>query len=111
MNLDPWTVALSHFEPKYSTLVGVMEQGPITKAKVIKKRNKWCVTFTEVWKADSDGAYTLDIDSKTFDDYIEWADTELKKWNCIRLSWDTWQFASKVEAEKFVLIFALKWDQ
>jgi hypothetical protein len=46
------------------------------------------------------------------DDIVEWTDKELTKWkDCRRIAWDMWQFKSKREAEKFITLFHLIWQQ
>ena len=37
---------------------------------------------------------------------------KLKDWpNCNRMAWDMWDFKSRREAEKFITLFHLSWDQ
>jgi len=50
--------------------------------------------------------------SSKLDQCIEWAAERLKSWSDVRrVSWDMWDFKSRRDAEKFITIFHLSWDQ
>ena len=43
---------------------------------------------------------------------IEWVDSQLKDWkDCNRMAWDMWDFKHRNDAEKFITVFHLSWDQ
>jgi hypothetical protein len=50
--------------------------------------------------------------NQQFDDCVNWVEEKLKNWpNCNRMAWDMWDFKSKKDAEKFITLFYLSWDQ
>jgi len=50
--------------------------------------------------------------SRSLDRAVEWTTEKLKNWpNCTRKSWDMWDFKSKHDAEKFITLFHLSWQQ
>lgn len=104
---DPWIGILKALEPDYERLHNMSSKSPIINPEIWKNaRNKWAITLQEHWDhvALSEGPHTVD-----FHDIVFWSDIELKKWDCIRTSYDTWQFKSKRDAEKFKTLFLLKW--
>jgi hypothetical protein len=47
-----------------------------------------------------------------FEDCINWADKTLKDWpDCKRMSFDMWDFKYRKDAEKFITLFYLSWEQ
>lgn len=47
-----------------------------------------------------------------FDNCIRWTDEKLKDWpDCKRMSWDMWDFKHRSDAEKFITLFHLSWEQ
>ena len=50
--------------------------------------------------------------TKNLDNCVKWAEEKLKDWpNCNRMAWDMWDFKSRRDAEKFVTLFHLTWQQ
>ena len=50
--------------------------------------------------------------TRKLDDCIKWAEEKLKEWpDCDRKAWDMWDFKSRREAEKFLTVFHLSWEQ
>jgi hypothetical protein len=59
--------------------------------------------------ADDAGNY---VPSKKLDECVNWVDEKLKEWpNCSRKAWDMWDFKSRREAEKFIILFHLSWAE
>lgn len=59
--------------------------------------------------SDDAGNY---IPSTKLDECINWVGDKLKNWpNCYRKAWDMWDFESKHDAEKFITVFHLSWQQ
>lgn len=103
---DPWAHIVKAIEPEIDKLTRIMAQGSVIKP-VLTRNNKgaWAITITR----DSYDQYYIDNDIENFNNRIEWAITELENWDCWRSSYDTWIFASKDEAEKFMTYYILKW--
>ena len=50
--------------------------------------------------------------SRTLDECVKWVDEKLKEWpKCRRVAWDMWDFEYRKDAEKFLIIFHLSWQQ
>jgi hypothetical protein len=46
------------------------------------------------------------------DDCVDWVTEKLKDWpDCHRKAWDMWDFKHRKDAEKFITVFHLSWDQ
>jgi hypothetical protein len=98
--------------PEYSNLKYSMEKGPSIKPVLTKVKNQWRLTLEEEWYHDSGGSYTINSGSVMLDDIVEWTEKELTKWkDCNRTAWDMWQFKYKRDAEKFITLFHLIWQQ
>lgn len=107
---DSWTQVIEALEPNYQNLKSIMETGPEIKPALYLNRNKkWRVTIQEVWP---DNIEKISVNNSELDQLVEWSVEELKKWKGIRrVAWDSWDFPTKREAEKFVIIFNLSWSQ
>ena len=105
---DSWTQVLEAFEPKYQDLKRAMDSGPIIKPVLYQSGNKkWRVTLEEVWPAE-----VIDSGSTALDRSVEWVAEELKKWSSAkRMAWDTWDFPTRRDAERFIIIYNLTWSQ
>ena len=98
--------------PEYADLKDAVDRGPIFTTKIVRKGKKWLITLQEQWPVGSSGSYTLLPNNIILDDIIAWSEEILKKWTtCKRTSWDSWEFKSKRDAEKFQTIFYLSWDK
>jgi len=50
--------------------------------------------------------------NQKLNDCVEWSAEKLKDWpNVKRMSFDMWDFKSKKDAEKFLIVFHLSWQQ
>ena len=50
--------------------------------------------------------------SRDLDDCIKWVESQLKDWpNSKRMAWDMWDFKPQKDAEKFITLFHLLWEQ
>jgi hypothetical protein len=48
----------------------------------------------------------------TFDHCVKWVEEKLKSWpDCTRKSFDMWDFKHRKDAEKFITLFHLSWEQ
>jgi hypothetical protein len=107
-----WVHMLGQAYPEYSDLQYSMEKGPSIKPVLTKVKNQWRLTLEEEWYHDSGGSYTINSGSVMLDDIVEWTEKELTKWkDCNRTAWDMWQFKYKRDAEKFITLFHLIWQQ
>lgn len=78
----------------------------LIRIRLGKGYSKWRIQLVEVWP-DHTIIGTSNLDSK-----VHWAEQTLANWSSVnRSSWDIWDFNSKKEAEKFILLYNLKWDQ
>lgn len=79
---------------------------PTIIPKLFKLRRKWSVALEENWPDDIEiNNFSSSLDSK-----VSWAESILSTWKTAhRTSWDTWQFDSKLDAEKFITIYHLTW--
>jgi hypothetical protein len=52
------------------------------------------------------------VPSRKLDECVKWVEEKLKDWpNCNRMAWDMWDFKHRKDAEKFITIFHLSWEQ
>ena len=50
--------------------------------------------------------------NQQFDDCVNWTTEKLQDWpNCKRMSHDMWDFKHRKDAEKFITLFHLSWQQ
>lgn len=105
---NPWIQIVEAIEPEYQNLKRTMEQGPNIRAILyLNSSIRWRITIEEVWP-DS----VIGISTDKFDRYVEWSAQQLKDWPGVRrVSWDSWDFPNKREAERFIIIFNLSWSQ
>jgi len=65
----------------------------------------WLLTLKEEWPND------FNHNNSVLADCLEWTDSTLNNWEvCRRLARDMWHFKSKNDAEKFLILFHLKWS-
>jgi hypothetical protein len=66
----------------------------------------WLLTLAEEWPNDFNN-----INLSLLANRVEWTDNSLNNWEgCRRLGWNIWNFKSKNDAEKFLILFHLKWS-
>ena len=52
------------------------------------------------------------FNSSELDTCVNWTEEKLKEWpDCVRMSWDMWDFKHRQDAEKFITLFHLSWAQ
>jgi len=111
---DPWTSMLEALEPAYFDLKNVVINGPKISATLDKRRVRWWVDIHEDWSntpAALQYQYYTASDSK-LTERIDWAAEQLEEWKFVsRQSYRHWAFMRKSDAEKFITLFNLKWDQ
>lgn len=67
----------------------------------------WRVELAE--ETDGDPAMFY---SRTLDDRVEWALEQLEDWpKCKRMSFNMWDFKHRTDAEKFITLYHLSWQQ
>lgn len=50
--------------------------------------------------------------NQQFDDCVGWTEKQLKTWpDCTRKAFDMWDFKHRKDAEKFITLFHLSWEQ
>jgi hypothetical protein len=113
MNLaDPWPLMLEQVNPEYRRLKFIVDFGPEVKAVLRKVNLSWRVRLEEDWDNEEIGEVYYTADYKNLDERCEWADQQLKSWKfATRLSHQEWKFSNRKEAEKFIILFNLKWTR
>ena len=105
---DPWVGVLQALEPTYFKWRDIMEKGTYISPEIWQTASGHCaLTLQEVWEG-ARGSDEYTFSSTYLDNTIEWAVVELEKWQCKRTAYDTWQFNSIQDAEKFKTLFFLK---
>lgn len=70
------------------------------------RAGNWRLQFVE--ETDDDSVWTTTKLNKC----VEWAADKLKgRTDCRRISFDMWDFKHRQDAEKFITLFHLSWDQ
>jgi len=87
----------------------VMSDQPDIKLLITKiSNNSWRLDVEEQWDSGVD-EYKYS-GSLRLDQAVKWITKELESWpNVTRKSYTHWNFRSKKEAEKFKIVFGLKW--
>lgn len=50
--------------------------------------------------------------NQRFEDCVNWTAVKLKDWpDCNRMAFDMWDFKKRKDAEKFITLFHLSWEQ
>lgn len=50
--------------------------------------------------------------TRKLDECVKWVEEKLKgRDNCTRMAWDMWDFKNRKDAEKFITLFHLSWEQ
>ena len=106
--VDPWQHILTALEPKLNELTEIMNLGPKMYTELKAKGSRWEVRLQEAWDTNLD--YQPVLGGDKLGETVEWAVDQLKSWkNVRRMSYDTWQFKYKKDAEKFRTLFILQW--
>lgn len=107
-----WVGVLKQFEPNYDALKYHTENGPRVIANLRKSTLGWIVKIEEDWNDPILGSLYYTEDYKNLDHRCIWTEDQLKNWKfVIRLSYQEWKFFNRGQAEKFITLFNLKWDQ
>lgn len=107
MNIDPWRSMLKLLVPEYDILKETMHTGSKIVPNLVNVKNKWTVKLQEEWIVDSD---FRPITTDNLSEAVDWTINQLKNWTTVRrTSYDIWEFKSKKDAEKFQILFNLKW--
>ncbi len=104
---DPWEAILANLEPDYKILKEMLEFGPRIFADLSQRGRKWVIALQEdLDLIDNNKLYSEDY----LGEKVDWSVKQLETWsNVKRISYDQWEFKTKKDAEKFQLIFNLKW--
>lgn len=91
------------------TKLWAMQDTPSIKPVLLKKHNSWTIVLEEVWP---DEVINKSSSSFTLDNRVAWVEEELKKWQGVkRTAWDMWAFLDKHQAEKFITLYYMVWEQ
>jgi hypothetical protein len=101
-----WTQILQSLEPEYDNLSKIIEDEPYIEPKLsLMENGNYIVSFDEVWPT----IFSFDYSSK-LDDRLNWASKELEKWSSVnRSDWNAWRFQHLRDAERFLILYNLKW--
>lgn len=81
---------------------------PYIIARMIDKKRKTSIVLEEVWPDDE----PYNNSSGALDTMVAWVTTELEKLSTVRrTAWDTWEFNTRREAERFVIMYNLRWTR
>ena len=81
----------------------------VIKPKLHLRESKWwrVQLVDETDEGDPNTWY-----SQQFDDCVNWATDKLQDWpSCKRMAHDMWDFKHRKDAEKFITLFHLSWQQ
>lgn len=107
MNIEPWQSILRTLEPEIDRLVKTMHTGSKIVPSLERIKNRWTVKLSEEWIIDSD---FRPITTDNLSEAVDWTVEQLQHWSSVRrMSYDMWEFESKRDAEKFQILFNLKW--
>lgn len=109
--MSDWIETIKQIFPDYDSVKAAMEEG--TKVKPVLKKirnNKWRISIEEVYPEELQYGTTIDPD--ILNEAISWTTDQLENWsNVRRMSWQDWDFTKKVDAEKFITLYYLKWAE
>jgi hypothetical protein len=70
----------------------------------------WRLQLVEKWQTVDDAGNH--VGSSQLDRCVKWTDEKLEDWpSCKRMAWDMWDFKHRKDAEKFITVFHLSWQQ
>ena len=96
--------------PELDDIQIAIVKGTMVSAILTKTLDEsWKVQLVESYRTKSQDFH---FEGEKLRDIVNWTEEQLKNWPyCVRSSYDTWVFQSKRKAEKFLIIFNLKWAQ
>jgi len=107
-----WLHTIRNIQPLYDKIIMSVDIGPTIRPTIIKNNNGYCVFLEEFWYDNIKAEYydTHGASSCILDEKVEWTTKELDNWNNVqRTAWDMWQFKYKKDAERFIVVYYLKW--
>jgi hypothetical protein len=105
---DPWLHILQQIQPLYFEWKKELENGPNIIADISRKGRSWCVTLQE--KNHSSEWTPVWIDPGKIDERVDWVTEQLTTWPSVRrMAHDMWYFKRRKDAEKFQMLYNLKW--
>lgn len=87
------------------------ERNSVIKPTLHRRANRpnywYCLQLVE----ETDDEY-VKYPGLTLDHCVKLVEEKLKDWpNCNRMAWDMWDFKHRRDAEKFITLFYLLWEQ
>ncbi len=102
---DPWVAMVKQLVPNYDELCSMSSIVPDVYAYIKDST----LTVSMQWPDDAE--HMLHEDLSKIDACVEWCVSELSNWDdCTRISWNKWNFARRIDAEKFLTLLNLKWS-
>jgi hypothetical protein len=78
----------------------------------LHRRASECYRLQLIEDFDSVDDASNSMPSRDFDDCVKWVESQLKdRPDCKRMAWDMWDFKHRRDAEKFITLFHLLWEQ
>lgn len=109
---DTWEKFLQAWEPDINALRDMLRIGiePKIKFQVYElAENSFCLSIIESWP---ENCYILQYSESYYEKAIKFIESELLNWpDVTKINQDTWCFTSRNQAEKFITVFNLKWEQ
>lgn len=103
----PWIKILQSLDNEYDALSRSLQEGPYIEPKLVQiDADIWSVRLDEIWPTN----FAV-VDSYRLDERLNWASTELEKWPKVsRSDWNSWIFHNHRDAERFLILYNLKWN-
>ena len=82
-----------------------MYQSTIKPTLHLRESRWWRLQLVE--ESDNRNFYNQNLDIR-----VNWTEEKLKDWSDVkRMSWTMWDFKHRKDAEKFITLFHLSWEQ
>lgn len=108
---DTWANVLRDLSPDYDHCKEMLDKGPKIVATLKQINLRWRIRIEEDWH-NEDGELYYTSDYSNLDERCKWAEEQLKNWRfVVRLSHQEWKFLNRKQAEKFLMMFNLRWAE
>lgn len=100
--LDELQAVMFEWKKQYSVIKPTLRQ--------LTETYSWRLQLVEDFGTVDDAGNSMP--SRGLDNCIRWFEEQLQdKPNCKRMAWDMWDFKYRKDAEKFITLFHLSWQQ
>lgn len=107
---NTWETILKQIDSDYEKLKDLMYLNPKISFQIYEINSEtYYLDTIEVWP---ENCFVLNYTDSKWDKAISFIENELKNWpDVYKVNQDTWSFSSRNQAEKFITVFNLKWEQ